>query len=474
MREMGNENLMLAFIETFSPPEEVDMHAKKTLQSKLFSYAGRERIFLAKVRYIVDGKKYDSFMDLLFETSNFENFQIYFVKPKINENWEYDVPTVEMNIKKGGYGKLTLACAFDPYSFKRWNMENLEPVEEEAMFRFYFLDFFYPESIRSQSLRGDMDRKYPFTFDLFLFEDFLKFTKKFGVLPLVLRVCAYTKHFRFTYDIDITNDALIANFRAGKFPVSARIFRHPKQYYYLDKTLATADIGEHPKKVLETVFETRGVSVFDIANAYGLSEKMAEGSLEVCVKYGYLEKTGKPPSVTYIPRFESFGGVMDYAPPRPAPKMETEKKERQVEPVSEEETICPVCHERKSPEEIVCERCARASEIIAEQKDENIAEIGAGIFSSEAEPETEEQDSSDAGTAVGMEGERDATTTVEEPKVGVENMVKANGERSVEPEMQGPAVSEVATKPCICSSCGFEVSGSICTSCGYRLGEKHL
>ncbi|MEM3395960.1 MAG: hypothetical protein QXE27_01725 [Thermoplasmata archaeon] len=471
---MGNENLMLAFIETFSPPEEVDMHAKKMLQAKLFSYAGKERIFLAKARYIVDGKKYESFMDLLFETSNFENFQIYFVKPRINENWEYDVPTVEMNIRKGGYGNLTLASAFDPFSFKRWDMENLKAVEEEAMFRFYFFDFFYPESIRSQSLRGDMERKYPFTFDLFLFEDLLKFAKKFGVLPLILRVCVYTKHFRFTYDIDIVNDAFIANFRAGKFPVSARIFRHPKQYYYLDRVLATADIGEHPKRVLETVFETKGVSVFDIANAYGLSEKMAEGSLEVCVKHGFLEKVGKPPSVTYVPKFESFGGVMEYTPPRPIPEAKQDEKipPEPVAEISAEDTICPVCHGKKSPEEIVCERCARASEIIAEQNEE-AAEIAAEIFSNIKETDNNETISTGKEIVLVEEAKKDESKA-EERTLKTEEGTETNGADEKDPKIEERADKEVCAIPTICPSCGFDVQGSICASCGYRLGEKNL
>ncbi|MEM3445444.1 MAG: hypothetical protein QXJ27_02165 [Thermoplasmata archaeon] len=463
---MSTEKLMLAFIETFSPPEEVDMHARKNLQSKLFSYSTKDRVFLADVKYIVDGKKYDSFMDLLFETADFKDFQIYFVKPRINANWEYDVPTVEMKIMKGGQGKLVLACPFDPFSVKRWDMEHLEPVEEEAMFRCYYLDFFYPESIRSQSLRGDMERKFPFTFDLFLLEDFLIFAKKFGVLPLLLRVCAYTRHFRFTYDIDIFNDGLAPNFRAGKFPVSARIFRHPKQYYFLDKVLAGAEIGEHPKKVLETVFETKGVTVFDIANAFGLSEKMAEGSLEVCTKYGYLEKVGKPPVVTYVPRFESFGGEMEYTPPRPELKKETVKREER-EVMAEDETICPVCHGKKEPEEIVCERCARASEIIAEEKSEEIALIAAEIFAGKEEKPSDQQpvatEERKEELAVGVQAES-------EGKVG-----GGEEEKPTQGIVGGMSESTGARREHkICPSCGFEVTSLICSSCGYRLGDEQL
>lgn len=454
-REMGNENLMLAFIETFSPPEEVDMHAKKTLEGILFSYANREKTILANAKYIVDGKNYDTIMDILFEISDFNLFQIYFVKPRRDQNWEYDVPTVEMKIKKGGAGTLTLACPFNPFSVKRW--EHLEPIEEEAMFRFYYLDFFYPESIRSQSLRGDMERKYPFTLDLFLFEDFLKFARKFGVLPLVLRACVYTKHFRFTYDIEIVSDNLIANFRAGKFPVSARVFRHPKQYYYLDRTLASADIGEHPKKVLETAFETRGVTVSDIANAYGLSERMAEGSLEVCVKYGFLEKVGKPPRITYVPRFENFGGEMEYTPP--VPVVEVEKKEEEV--VVPEDTICPVCHGRKSADEIVCPRCAKASEIVAEEKDESIREIAEAIFSREEESQAKEQIPNEE-----IE-EKEAHVS---PESAEPVSLSASAEAESVEEGQAGSQEQKLEKTGVCPSCGYKVSEKVCTSCGFRLG----
>lgn len=427
---MGNENLMLAFIETFSPAQEVDMHARKTLESILFSYANREKIVLANAKYIVDGQNYDSFMDILFEISDFNLFQIYFVKPRKEENWEYDVPTIEMKIGKGGVGTITLAAPFNPYSLKRW--EHLEPVEEEAMFRFYYLDFFYPESIRSQSLRGDMERKYPFTLELFLLEDFLKFAKKFGVLPLMLRICVYTKHFRFTYDIEILTDCWLANFRAGKFPVSARVLRHPKQYYYLDRALASSFLPENPKKVLETVFETEGVTVYDIANAYGLSERMAEGSLEVCLKYGFLEKVGKPPRVTYVPRFESFGGQIEYRPPEPGKK---------VEKRVQEEKICPVCHGPKSAEQIVCERCAKASEIVAEEKDESLLKVAEEIFSTKAEER-----------AVKEEGKELSREFVE----AMFRMPESTGEKKLS----------------LCPSCGFRLSQNVCPSCGFRLGQK--
>ncbi|MGB9636752.1 MAG: hypothetical protein ACPL1Y_05840 [Thermoplasmata archaeon] len=448
---MGNENLMLAFIESFAPEEEVDEHARKTLSSLLFEFSNREKIVLANVRYVLDDRKYSSIMDILFENNDFESLQICFVKPKINANWEYDAPTVEMNIKKGGTGNIVLASPFDPYSYNRWDMEHLHATEESAMFRVYMLEFFYPESIRSMSLRGDLERKYPFSFDLFLFEDLLKFTKRYGVLPILLRVCAYTKYFRFTYDIDIVNDTLIANFRAGRFPVSARVFRHPKQYYFLDRILATSDIGYNPKKVLETAFETNGVSVYDIANSFGLSERMAEGALEACVKHGFLEKVGKPPRISYIPRFENFGGVIEYTLPHPVYEQTEKKMETEAEERKEEENVCPVCHGRKLPGEIVCEHCARASEILAEEKGSEVGEIAASIFSS----------------AVSREVERESTEGAEISSQPQNENKVAEGTQKVIEKTEGKAM-------CRCPSCGFHAKGSICISCGYALLNKNL
>jgi hypothetical protein len=472
MRKMGSEKELQEFMESFSPPEELDEYSKKTLSAKIFDHNNRERIKLADMRYVLDGKKYASIINLIFENTTFENLHVYFVKPNVNETWEYDVPTVEIKISKGGVGTIMLPCPYNPYSLKRWDVEHMTPTEENAMFRVYLLDFYYPESIRNKSLRGDTERIFPFNLDLFLFEDFLKIVRNYGIVPLIIRLCAYTKHYRFTYDIDVIDDALIANFRTGKFPVTARIYRHPKQYYFLDRILASTNIGDYPKKVLETVFETNGVYVHDIAHAYGLSDQMAQGSLEVCVKHGFLEKEGKPPRVRYVPRFENFGGVIEYKPPQPQYETVEKPESKQTpQPTEENPEICPVCGNKKSPEELVCERCARASMITSEEVDAEYIHTANEIFVDATKNETLENESvnKEKQTAVPIEKQKNAHAE-SIPAVAIENAQSSDANDAIKTESK----PESENKKGICPSCGFRTDALICVSCGYRLLDKQI
>ncbi|MEM3493911.1 MAG: hypothetical protein QXD15_06115, partial [Thermoplasmata archaeon] len=140
-------------------------------------------------------------------------------------------------------------------------------------------------------------------------------------------------------------------------------------------------------------------------------------------------------------------------------------EEREV--MAEDETICPVCHGKKEPEEIVCERCARASEIIAEEKSEEIALIAAEIFAGKEEKPSDQQpvatEERKEELAVGVQAES-------EGKVG-----GGEEEKPTQGIVGGMSESTGARREHkICPSCGFEVTSLICSSCGYRLGDEQL
>jgi hypothetical protein len=200
---------------------------------------------------------------------------------------------------------------------------------------------------------------------------------------------------------------------------------------------------------------------------------MAQGSLEVCVKHGFLEKEGKPPRVRYVPRFENFGGVIEYKPPQPQYEIVEKPESTQTpQPTEENPEICPVCGNKKSPEELVCERCARASIITSEEVDAEYIHTANEIFAGIIKKETPENESvnKEKQTAVPIEEQKIAH---EEsiPAVAIEN---AQSIGAINDAIKTESKPESENKKGICPSCGFRTDALICVSCGYRFLDKQI
>ncbi len=290
-------------IMSFAPPKEVDGFAKKQLRKNLRKYQRSVGNKLADARFKIDGKKYPTLLDAIYNIKEWSEMEIDFYHPNTKERWEYDTPTKLIKINRQGRGGLML-FHINPFALNQWNPKQ-KPIIETAMFRSYLADFYSPESIKSHTKK--MDEKplvppRPLSSPFELWEDI----RKKGIVPFQVALCAYTKGRRYLYQLDILGNALLRDFRDGKIPIANRIFRQPLEYYHLDNLLSTHELPELANKVLQVFFELEDADAADIQMGLGITERMARNNVSALAKRGLIDAIGKPPKARYVINLENI------------------------------------------------------------------------------------------------------------------------------------------------------------------------
>ncbi|UCE74134.1 MAG: hypothetical protein JSV56_00135 [Methanomassiliicoccales archaeon] len=284
-------------IMSFAPSKMVDNYAKRKLPRELKKYKKHTEKKLADVTFSVDGKRYDSLLDALYEKEEWDELELHFYHPNTREQWEYDTPTKLIKVTGQGRGALML-FPVNPFSLSQWNPEQ-EPQIEPAMFESYLAHFYSPESIKSQADKVDekpLIPPRPLCAPYELWEDI----RSKGIVPFHLVLCAYSKERRYLYHLDLLNNLLLMDFRNGKIPIANRVIRDTLDYYHLDHFLSTQELPDLAKKVLQVFFELENGDAADIEIGLGITEKMARDNINALAKRGLIDTIGKPPKARYM------------------------------------------------------------------------------------------------------------------------------------------------------------------------------
>lgn len=279
------------------PESEVDDYALKEMRKYVKAHLHEERPYLSELVFSINGRYYEHIYDALGEEDDIETIEIRFIKPKLDEIWDFDAPTKMIKVIKGGFGGIAF-FNYDPKSLDKWAKAG-ELIEKKAMIRVFPVDFFVPRSIATISKYLGEEPPDVLVPQLWTMESMLQNIKEVGALPVTVRICAYTKEERFTYDIDLLRNRLIRDFRAGKMQPTQRIKRSPEEYFYFDRIYATLKMGHLPKAVFEAVFESDGLSAGDISHFFKISTEMAVNNLKALQKRGLVDVEGKAPFEIY-------------------------------------------------------------------------------------------------------------------------------------------------------------------------------
>jgi len=284
-------------IMKFAPESEVDLHAEKQLRRAFFEYKQARKTPLASVQYLINEDEYDSLLEAFAKVAVLETGGIRFLKPNLKENWDYNTPTSKIMLMGDGMGVVE-RFEYDSFSLEKWSAGQ-EVQRELVMLRAFPAKFYVPMSIKTKSvdpLAGDPILYVP---KLMTLEEFWQDVRTKGLVPFEIKVCAYTRHSRHTYNLDLVDNKLLKDFRGGQVPPKNRAVRTAMDYMNFDMILASTDMKELVKKVFINLFEVKESTAFDISHTMGITDTMAKNALDAVVSRELADKIGKAPREIY-------------------------------------------------------------------------------------------------------------------------------------------------------------------------------
>jgi len=264
--------------------DEYDDYAQKQLRKVIYARNENHRNRLTSLEYFINGKEYTSLLDALYHEEYLNKIKIKFLKPVLDGDWNFSKPTREV-MEKAGRG-LARTFDFDPDSLNRWAAAN-RVKDDKVMIRAYISDFFVPISIKTKSQyhhAQDIPRMYEPQLKKFrgIWTDARK-----GVLPLEIRLCAYTPTDRYTYVIDTLKDVQRPH-SLHKVPFHYCIDRKPIEYMMFDTVIANIELPPLSKSMFEFIFECGEVTVSDLAHKFEVSNQIAKNNLSALQSKGLV------------------------------------------------------------------------------------------------------------------------------------------------------------------------------------------
>lgn len=278
-----------------APKEEVDEYAMRCLRSKYISYkrspeAGKEKI-LARFFLYVDAKPYETFYDAVVAVKEPTEIFIKF-HDHTKEGWRFDYPTSKIKITGGGM------AAIEHFHRRGGITATYDKVAKKVLagVRIWVEHGYIPQSIKTYSREGE-EKKWP---PLMQVKEFWAFVREHGAVPFKIRLCTYTNDYRITYHLDLTQNAQLSDFKSNLVAEGAIKKVDPLYYLYLDRAMSSPLIPSLQKKILEIVFEGKGMTAGDIAHIFNITEKMAANHLKGLVRRGLIKAEGKAPLQYFV------------------------------------------------------------------------------------------------------------------------------------------------------------------------------
>jgi hypothetical protein len=284
-------------IMNFGSKEEVDFHAEKQLKRAFYEYKQASKTPLASSTYLVNEEEYESLLKAMADIGELKTGGIHFFKPNMKENWDYNTPTSRILLMGDGMGVVE-RFDYDSFALEKWN-RGQEVKKELVMLRAFPTRFYIPMSIKTKSKDPQAGPPCLYTPKLLTLEEFWRDVRGKGLVPFEIRVCAYTRSQRFSYDIDLLGNRLLKDFRGGQVAPRNKAVRTAMDYMNFDMILASTDMKELVKKVFINLFEVKESTAFDISHTMGITETMARNGLDAVVARNLAGKRGRPPRETY-------------------------------------------------------------------------------------------------------------------------------------------------------------------------------
>jgi hypothetical protein len=266
-------------LASHAPPSIHDSFSQKNLRQTLMAADQRRLPYLANVRWECDGRQMPSLVSFICRDPPPAKVGIIFQQPVMERSaWEFTTPAAAITLDSRGAGRI-VTFHFDPHSLTPWDLSDPGTVEPGVV-RMALKEAFVPRSIKQEqdARKGNPPTQPPF--DLFSPMELSRFIRTYGVVPFTLGVMIYTAKARYVYDIDLLHDTLLQDPRSGHFPLEDRTPRSSRLAHGLDRFVARHEIPPNLCKILEVLFESKGLDPSDVAEMLRIPENTAQSSLE--------------------------------------------------------------------------------------------------------------------------------------------------------------------------------------------------
>jgi len=288
---------------SFAPFFQVDDHAEKRLRQSIDIHIGESKEEdIASIRFIVNGKEYPFIYDAIADVKEPKETEIIFSDLHYNPSWLFNIPTMGMKILPEGVGYLVMK---EP---AQSDDEDGKMANVKAMFRGYIPKHYRPQSLKAE-LSNTSEELDVMPYGLQRLEQHWGKIREEGVIPILLRICAYTQTTRHAYMLDLYRNKLIRDYREDKIPQVNHLQRQGLQFFHVDKIMTMKDVPELSKKIFEIVFESKEVSGSDLAYMLHVNEKQLAQYIGVLSRRDFIKTLGKPPNERYIANIEGMSKI---------------------------------------------------------------------------------------------------------------------------------------------------------------------
>jgi len=320
------------------------------LSRAVAEYAPRRRERLASFRVSIDGHEFPSVFGAIRDPSvMFETGELSLVDlPEDLRAWEWIEPFERIVFAPDGS-----ADVFPPAGAGR---------PHRAIVRFLLRENYIPrsrEEVLSPSLTassgGLVTRLDPLSRSV-------AFVRTHGVVPFSAALLLYFSDQRARIELDLLDDFVLRDPRAGRLPLSRRVHRTSRVSHAIDNFLAQNTVPVASARALEVLVETHGLTPLDLAPMMGGVREYGASALQGLSARGlatFDKRTG-----IYRPRFDAFLSAADRAElgveaigPMPNPALRTSVMELLA--AADSRATCPLCGDAfaAGPRTLLCERC---------------------------------------------------------------------------------------------------------------------
>lgn len=364
-------------LSAFSPKEVHDGFSQKNFRRSLYEYAQRSPAYIARIRWNADGKPVHSLAALLRQENPPEKMIILFYEPKQDpQAWEFTTPMAFVAFDAQGGGR-ALTFRYDAHSTTPWDPHDTG-TEEPCVVRLSFRESYIPRSIRQETEANQGRPPTPPPFELFSIAEMQRFVHATGVVPFRVALHLYTSRTRLRYELDLTHNMVLPDPRSGRFSIEDRVERSSRICHGLDRYVARGALPLLPRRVLELLFESRGLSTPDVSVILGVAPELAKASLESLVgrQLAALDtrsQTFLPLPQVFLTRAEAEREQRDEEERKKKGPQSAKLRESVTELLREVESkaVCPLCEGPLTPgsPELLCDDCLAAVEAEAETED---------------------------------------------------------------------------------------------------------
>jgi len=328
-----------------------DEFSARALARAVAEYAPRRRERVAAFRTRVDGRDFPSVYAALGDPSTtFDTAELTLLDPPLaGRAWEWMTPFERIVFEADGAA--LVSSPEDPEHPRR------------AMARLMLREHFVPRSQEEEGAAGISASTGGLPTRLDSVADGVRFVRKYGVVPFSVALLLYFAEERVRVELDLLDDTLVRDPRAGRLPVARRVHRSSRLSHAVDETIATGALPVANSRALEVLFETHGLTPLEIAPVLGGVREYGASYLQGLTARGFAsldKRTG-----VYRPRLDLFLSATERTAPKessvgPMPNPALRTSVMELLAAADSRATCPLCGDALppgGPRTILCAKC---------------------------------------------------------------------------------------------------------------------